>query len=642
VENVTIKRMHMRYRLPARAADGLLRARLTAVQSLLLDEALAAALEQAGARPEEEICVRRLRVPVRLRGVRGDAALAADWAQAIAAALTETLARDGPEQAVRYGSRMHAWIDCALGVARGDLGRAWAWRRLGLWRAAGDLAPADGAAELVRGLAFAPDAVVPVLLGLAEQGALSPLARRLDLPSWTLLAAAALDAHAAPRELLERPAPPDGAVPATAPGATAAPTALTHAEAPGGPTATAPWDDSPLLPLREVAAPGNARALAVLILLAADPALGRRGLPGAGRQVDGLVQDLLDAASADPGRSERPATPRVQGPDSPGSPAAADRPRPTADPAPTPATTDPRGSEPNPGPVGGEPPVPAADDAATPAAPSGARPEERHAHAEPAAARPPSGPDPWREKADRSRGTNQTLPGTGPAGAARPPDPGSTPAEPAPGSGLRQATPTRPTEPVAGDDPRAASAPGREPDREPDRQPASPLVLRREGRTDWGGLLLLLNVLEPAGLLDPQAPLPPGRTLRWTLHHLAQALAPVTADDPAALAFAGLAPGTRPPSLHGPAASGPECYAIAELRARVVRCLHRVLEADTEHPEAVLTRICRRPAMILADPGWIEVRFALASLSTQLRRARLDLNPNWLPWLGTVVRFSYE
>jgi len=641
VENVTIKRMHTHYRLPARAADGL-RARLTAVQSLLLEEALTAALEQAGARPEEEICIRQLRVPVRLRGVRGDAALAADWAQAIAAALTQTLARDGPEQAVRYGSRMHAWIDCALGVARGDLGRAWAWRRLGLWRAAGDLAPADGAAELVRGLGFAPDAVVPVLLGLAAQGALSPFARRLDLPSWTLLAAAALDAHAAPRALLDRPAPPDGAVPATAPGATAAPTALTHAEAPVGPTATATWDDSPLLALREVAAPGNARALAVLILLAADPALGRRGLPGAGRQVDGLVQDLLDAASADPGRSERPATPRVQGPDSPGSPAAADRPRPTADPAPTPAAADPRGSGPDPGPVGRDSRGPAADDAATPAVASEDRPGERRAPGKPAAARPPSGPDPWRETADRPGDIDQTVPGTGPAGAARPPDPGSVVPERAPATAPHQATPTPPTGPAAGDVPRTATAPDREANRESVRQPASPLVLRREGRTDWGGLLLLLNVLEPAGLLDPQAPLPPGRTLRWTLHHLAQALAPVTADDPAALAFAGLAPGTRPPSRQGPAASGPECYAIAELRARVVRCLHRVLEADTEHPEAVLARVCRRPAVILADPGWIEVRFALACLSTQLRRARLDLNLDWLPWLGTVVRFSYE
>jgi len=632
--------MHTRYRLPARAADGL-RARLSAVQSHLLDEALATALEQAGARPEEEICIRWLRVPVRLRGVRGDAALAADWAQAIAAALTETLARDGPEQAVRYGSRMHAWIDCALGVARGDLGRAWAWRRLGLWRAAGDLAPADGAAELVRGLAFAPDAVVPVLLGLAAQGALSPFARRLDLPSWTLLAAAALDAHAAPRALLERPAPPDGT--GANPGAAAAPTALDRGEAPGDPTGTLPWDDSPLLALREIAAPGNARALAVLILLAADPALGRRGLPGAGRQVDGLVQDLLDPAPADPGRRERPATPGVPGPDSPaapGSPAAADRPRPTADPAPAPASADPRGSGPDPGPVGRHPPGPPADDAATTAAPSGARPGERHAHAAPAAAQPPSGPDPWRETADRSRGTDQGVPGTGPAGADRPPDPGSVVPERAPAAAPRQATPTPPTGPAAGDVPRAATAPDLE--RDPDRQPAAPLVLRREGRTEWGGLLLLLNVLEPAGLLDPQAPLPPGRTLRWTLHHLAQALAPVTADDPAALAFAGLAPGARPPSRHGPAASGPECYAIAELRARVVRCLHRVLEADTEHPEALLARVCHRPAVILADPGWIEVRFALACLSTQLRRARLDLNPDWLPWLGTVVRFSYE
>ena len=168
MDSVTIGRMRTRYRLPARGADGL-RTRLDAVRTELLEGALEAALERAGARDGEEICIRRLQVPVRLRGVRGDSALAADWAAAIASALTQTLSRGGGDQAVRYGSRMQAWADCALGVARGDLGRAWAWRRLGLWRASGDLSPAGAAAELVRGLAFAPESVIAVLVGLATR-----------------------------------------------------------------------------------------------------------------------------------------------------------------------------------------------------------------------------------------------------------------------------------------------------------------------------------------------------------------------------------------------------------------------------------------------------------------------------------------
>jgi hypothetical protein len=130
--------------------------------------------------------------------------------------------------------------------------------------------------------------------------------------------------------------------------------------------------------------------------------------------------------------------------------------------------------------------------------------------------------------------------------------------------------------------------------------------------------------------------------LRWTLHLLAQSLAPVCADDPAALAFAGLAPGSRPPSLDEPEPLVCERAAVAALRAAVVAHLHAALKAGDEHREAVLTRICRRPAEILADPGWIEVRYPLSTLSTQVRRAGLDLNPDWLPWLGVVVRLGYE
>jgi hypothetical protein len=108
------------------------------------------------------------------------------------------------------------------------------------------------------------------------------------------------------------------------------------------------------------------------------------------------------------------------------------------------------------------------------------------------------------------------------------------------------------------------------------------------------------------------------------------------------LAFAGLGPDARPPSLEGPEASAAERRLIARLRGQLVHCLHRALDAGDEHPEAVLERICRRPAEIVADPGWIEVRFPLAALSTEVRRAGLDLDPNWLPWLGAVVRLRYE
>jgi hypothetical protein len=73
-----------------------------------------------------------------------------------------------------------------------------------------------------------------------------------------------------------------------------------------------------------------------------------------------------------------------------------------------------------------------------------------------------------------------------------------------------------------------------------------------------------------------------------------------------------------------------------DLRARLdPECLHLL-------PEPLVDFVCVRPAEIVADPGWIEVRLPLDSVSTELRRAALDLDPGYLPWLGLVVKFVYE
>ena len=49
----------------------------------------------------------------------------------------------------------------------------------------------------------------------------------------------------------------------------------------------------------------------------------------------------------------------------------------------------------------------------------------------------------------------------------------------------------------------------------------------------------------------------------------------------------------------------------------------------------------RRPGSVLARPGWIEVRLPAEQVDLQVRRAGLDLDPGWVPWLGAVVRYRY-
>ena len=73
---------------------------------------------------------------------------------------------------------------------------------------------------------------------------------------------------------------------------------------------------------------------------------------------------------------------------------------------------------------------------------------------------------------------------------------------------------------------------------------------------------------------------------------------------------------------------------MAALRARLPGA------SDRGDP-ALLLSVCRRHAVIHADPGWIDVDLRLDEVSVDVRRAGLDLDPGYLPWLGCVVRFRY-
>ena len=70
--------------------------------------------------------------------------------------------------------------------------------------------------------------------------------------------------------------------------------------------------------------------------------------------------------------------------------------------------------------------------------------------------------------------------------------------------------------------------------------------------------------------------------------------------------------------------------------------LSSLLAFDDDAPANVIEFVCHRRAEIVADPGWIELRFSLDDVSTELRRAGLDLDPGYVTWLGFVLKFTYE
>jgi len=63
--------------------------------------------------------------------------------------------------------------------------------------------------------------------------------------------------------------------------------------------------------------------------------------------------------------------------------------------------------------------------------------------------------------------------------------------------------------------------------------------------------------------------------------------------------------------------------------------------AVTNENAPAVAEICARRAEVVAELGWIDVLLDIEDVSLDVRRAGLDLDPGWVPWLGVVLRFIY-
>jgi hypothetical protein len=164
--------------------------------------------------------------------------------------------------------------------------------------------------------------------------------------------------------------------------------------------------------------------------------------------------------------------------------------------------------------------------------------------------------------------------------------------------------------------------------------------------TTYAGMLFLLATAAEAGLPDRllDDPRLVDLPLPWCVHAVGCMLAPVEIDDPAVLALAGLA---APPD-RDQEPDGAELEAVADAAAAWRSAtVQRVREsggpgAEEQDAEAVFERVVRRSGAVLQQTGWIEVVLDVADTDVVVRRAGLDLDPGWVPWIGAVVRFRYE
>jgi hypothetical protein len=71
---------------------------------------------------------------------------------------------------------------------------------------------------------------------------------------------------------------------------------------------------------------------------------------------------------------------------------------------------------------------------------------------------------------------------------------------------------------------------------------------------------------------------------------------------------------------------------------------HWVLEARRwcrRQARIGLVNLIRRHAQFSGTRTHVDVHFGLSQLDTRIRRAGLDIDPGWVPWLGRVIQFHY-
>ncbi|WP_412543359.1 hypothetical protein R8Z50_13030 [Longispora sp. K20-0274] len=556
--------------------------------------------------PAGEWLVRRLDVTVPLDLSAVDGELERQWAGHVLAALRAALADGG---AVHYATDLDALVDVLAGCATRVFDRSWAWGSLGL---TGADPAADPARAALTALDRHPHLALAALGRVADRTGWPALHRLFGARDWPPVADLVCRAHTGAATDWRTPGSPTGD------GAADRARAVVRGSALAGAVRRSR--------LRVDAA--TARAWAVLVVADAEPgALARHAADGVLARVADLLTDPAGPVARHPGTDRSTSLDRSPARDH--------------------------------GPATDHSPVDRHDPAGDGAAVRAGSSQDRETWTSPDAA--------------GSTGDRGVPDGSGPTD--RMTSPVTHPPAGVPGNGPEW-TDARPR----------PDGPTRNPD-----APAGPEPADRDGApTVWAGLLFLLGTATAAGvpavLLDD--PALTTRPLPWVLHALGRLLVPAAADDPAVLALAGLSgpagapdgyPAGRSILADQPPADPRE---QAALRAHAHRWaeatatrLHPGPRADIDpgtgadpgadpgaapdpgslpekaaRPPAdpmpvdaarLVREVAARPGVIVADRGWTEVRLALDGVDVDVRRAGLDVDPGWVPWLGTVVVFRY-
>jgi hypothetical protein len=557
-----IEKFQARYHLsPVRVGQ---KDRLDRLLSEVLDGSLALAMDRLEIPSREEICIRRVVVPVRLKMEANDRDLSMDWSMALANHFSDVISRNDPSNVIRFPSRFHGVIDFAEGVARGDLQRAWAWKQIGLLEKSWGGSLMAAAEGLVSNLIRESVWIVPTLSQLTRSGWIYHLLVRLPVVWWQDLATAALMEYNRVMPTLIVDEPKDAAngqerIAARIIRASSLAAVVDQKHE---------WFSNhvDLLPV-----------WSIFVILETEPAV-YLAEPQEALLVQAAVEQEIrrKAGVAKPTHRSFSVTPRRAAT----SESAAD--------SHSPHQIFVSGAEQH--------------------TPTQLPQDQKETFGQQQVERI------WSQAVETDAfvtGVEQHI---------------STQLQQSQKETIDQQQVERIWNQAVETD--------------------GTFLERSHGVSEYGGLLFLLPLLEQVGVVDDiiNAEQFSNHSLRWFLHVLALQLISMQADDPAALAFCGLRPDDPMPGKDEPGLDQTEKRLVADWRLRIVKRLADLMNVNEQRkqPEWILQKVCCRNAKIMADPGWIDVIFSIREVVTEVRRAGLDLDPGFIPWLGVVIKFYYE
>lgn len=166
MDNLSIKQLSRVYHLTPSQQE--LEERFNRMINEIVSDNLDEALQREGINSDDEICIRLVHVPLRFHFGESQQQVLNQWSQLIADQVKKAIA-EGGNNVVRYISRLHGLMDFALEISQGRTGRIWAWRQLGLTSIVDDSSIDETRAALIAALCQHQELIQPVLIALAKK-----------------------------------------------------------------------------------------------------------------------------------------------------------------------------------------------------------------------------------------------------------------------------------------------------------------------------------------------------------------------------------------------------------------------------------------------------------------------------------------